>query len=153
MATIKNKSVAPFVLFLPYCYIDELVLVLNTAHWMLSNDQSINQSIKLCFLWFILLVDYVIDCWLKSSERNWSHKTGLVPPLFIDVHVPIQDSGRSCICVLWLLMLSFSTTFYLGFWNCSDTMVFYVFHFMTQQVSIYLKRYCSAGRNNRSASI
>jgi len=39
----------------------------------------------------------------------WAHKTGLTPPLFIEVSVPTQDSERSCICVLWISILPLST--------------------------------------------
>ena len=31
----------------------------------------------------------------------WAHKTILASPLFIEVHVPSQESVRSFLCVLW----------------------------------------------------
>jgi hypothetical protein len=30
----------------------------------------------------------------------WDHIAGLTPPPFIEIHVPRQESERSCICVL-----------------------------------------------------
>jgi hypothetical protein len=38
-------------------------------------------------------------------------KTGITPPLFIDVSVPSQESERSCICVLNRSILPLSTVF------------------------------------------
>jgi hypothetical protein len=61
----------------------------------------------------------------------WAHKTSLIPPLFIEVLVPSQKSKRSCICVLWVSILPLSTIFGLdsGFWNCSESTEYFVFHF------------------------
>ena len=61
----------------------------------------------------------------------WAHKTSLIPPLFIEVLVLSQKSKRSCICVLWVSILPLSTIFGLdsGFWNCSESTVYFVFHF------------------------
>ena len=36
----------------------------------------------------------------------------------------------SCFCVLDLSILSFSMIFSNGFWNCSNSLVFFVFHFI-----------------------
>jgi hypothetical protein len=33
-------------------------------------------------------------------KEVWGHKNSSTLPLFIGVHVPIQESERSCICVL-----------------------------------------------------
>jgi hypothetical protein len=35
-------------------------------------------------------------------KEGWGHKNSSTLPLFIGVHVPIQESERSCICVLWV---------------------------------------------------
>ena len=43
----------------------------------------------------------------------WAHKTSLTPPLFIEVSVPRQESERSCICVLGVLILPVSMGFLL----------------------------------------
>ena len=42
---------------------------------------------KICFIW-------------KTLAWDLSEKTSLTPLLFIEVPVPTQKSGRSCICVL-----------------------------------------------------
>jgi len=65
-------------------------------------------------------------------------KTYLTPPLFIEVSVSSQESERSCIFVLEVSNLSLSTIFHwilelfrqcciFWFWNCSDSVVFFVF--------------------------
>jgi hypothetical protein len=58
-----------------------------------------------------------------------AHKTSLTPPLLIEVSVPSQESKWSCICVrstvlIYILPLS---DFAIGFWNCSDIVVFYYY--------------------------
>ena len=54
------------------------------------------------------------------------HKISLIPPLYIEVSVPSQDSDRSCICVRVLIFASFNG-FSIRFRNCSDSVVFFVF--------------------------
>ena len=62
----------------------------------------------------------------------WDHRTSLTPPLyFIEIAVPNQESGQSCICVLGyrvclftILLFDFGivpTVWY--YWNCSDSVV------------------------------
>jgi hypothetical protein len=46
--------------------------------------------------------------------ENWAHKTSLIPPLIIEVPVPSQESERSCICVLEVLIFTLSTIFLLN---------------------------------------
>ena len=43
------------------------------------------------------------------------HKNSLTPPLFAEVPVPSQESERSCICVLRVLISHISTIFRLDF--------------------------------------
>ena len=58
------------------------------------------------------------------------HKEGrLTQPLIIDVPVPCLESEQSCICVLEVSNLPLSTIFSIGFWKCSNSVVFFVFHF------------------------
>jgi len=52
--------------------------------------------------------------------------TSLTPPLFIEVPVPIQWSGRSCICVLRVLFL-FRFWYLILFRQCG----IFVFHFIS----------------------
>ena len=56
-------------------------------------------------------------CWGVPNRINWvwSHKTILIPSLFIEVPVPIQESERLCICVLGVSILHLSTILKLGF--------------------------------------
>jgi hypothetical protein len=41
----------------------------------------------------------------------YAHETCLIPPLFIEVPVPSQESEMSCICVFEVLILNLSTIF------------------------------------------
>ena len=45
--------------------------------------------------------------------------------------VPSQESERSCICELEVSILSVSNDFSVGFWNRSDCVVLFVYHFVT----------------------
>ena len=45
--------------------------------------------------------------------------------------VPSQESERSCICELEVSILSVSNDFSVGFWNRSDYVVLFVYHFIT----------------------
>lgn len=44
----------------------------------------------------------------------------------MEVPVPSQEDERLCICVVGVLTLSPSV----GFWNCSKSVVYFVFHFI-----------------------
>ena len=61
---------------------------------------------------------------------RFSHKTSLTSPLFIEVPVPSQESGWSCMCVLEVIGIVPFYVFSIGFWNCSDSMVFCAFQFI-----------------------
>ena len=66
--------------------------------------------------------------------KIWTHKTSFTPPLFIEVSALRQDVERSCIWVLGVSILPLSTIFIFNFRivpNCSDSVVFFVFHFIT----------------------
>ena len=57
----------------------------------------------------------------------WVHTTSLTPPpLYNEVHVPSQESNRSCICALGISILTISTICFIEFWNCSDSVVYFV---------------------------
>ena len=49
------------------------------------------------------------DSSISKRGEDWAHKTSLTPPLFIEMPVPIQESERSCICVLGISDLPLST--------------------------------------------
>ena len=58
--------------------------------------------------------------------RGLVHKTSLILPLSIEVSVAIQESGSSCMCVRYIDYASVYD-FFVGFWNCSNRVVFFVF--------------------------
>ena len=47
-------------------------------------------------------------------------------PILIEMPVLNQESELSCICVLGVSILY---DFSIGFWNCSDSVVFFLIHF------------------------
>ena len=72
-----------------------------------------------------------INLWLPTMGLFLSHTFyhfSLTPPLFNRVPVPCQESERPCIiiCVRILDFASFFD-FSIVFWNCSNTVVFFVF--------------------------
>ena len=72
-----------------------------------------------------------INLWLPTMGLFLSHTFyhfSLTPPLFNRVPVPSQESERPCIiiCVRILDFASFFD-FSIVFWNCSNTVVFFVF--------------------------
>ena len=60
----------------------------------------------------------------------WYHETSLSSPLFVEMTVPRQKSKRSCICVLGVSILLPFYNFSIWFWNCSDSVVFFVLFFI-----------------------
>ena len=56
-----------------------------------------------------------------------AQKTHLTPICFVEVSVPSQESERSCICQLVILLLHPFPfyDFYIRFWNCFDVVVFF----------------------------
>jgi hypothetical protein len=51
--------------------------------------------------------------------------------VFVKVPVPSHESETSCICALGISSLPLSSMFLLHrFWNCSNSVVFFVFHFI-----------------------
>ena len=82
--------------------------------------------------------------------KVWANKTSVTPSLFIEVPVPNQQSERSYIMCYWYrfcLFLRFSLGFwncsdsvvfvcFSRFWNCSDSVVFLVFHFNRRKKEI-----------------
>jgi hypothetical protein len=92
--------------------------------------------------WLYVRIDLLLTCRKHlhnhiTSLRGgvWAHKASLTLPLFIEVPVPNQESERSCIWVLGVLIFPLSTIFQLDFrivvtmWyfflNCCDNVVFF----------------------------
>jgi hypothetical protein len=69
--------------------------------------------------------------WLNHVTKNWAHKTDLAPPLVIEESVPCQTIERAYICVLSINFPSVSTIYLLDFLSVSDTVVYFVFHWIT----------------------
>ena len=63
------------------------------------------------------------------TEMGWAHQTSYTPTLLIEVAVISMESKNSLICVLGISILPLPTMLS-GFWNCFDSVVFFVFHFM-----------------------
>jgi len=53
--------------------------------------------------------------------EDCAHKTSLIPPLFIEVLVPSQESEQSCI---WVEVIDFYD-FSIRFCNCFDRVLFF----------------------------
>jgi hypothetical protein len=76
---------------------------------------------------------------ISLKEEVWAHTTSLTPPHLIEVPVQSQESERSCICVLGLSILSLFLRFYYigyGFWNCSEGIVYFIFHFISKYLAL-----------------
>jgi len=54
--------------------------------------------------------------------RFGAHSTSLTPPHYIEVPVPSHENDESSICVLEVF--TFLYEFSIGYWNCSDSVIF-----------------------------
>jgi hypothetical protein len=88
------------------------------------------------------------------------HKTSITSQIFIEVSVSSHASERSCIGVLGVSIVSLSTIYLLDFrtvptvwyilelfrqcgifWNCSDSVVYFAFHFIYRYTLLYVYIY------------
>ena len=74
----------------------------NIIHMIASVSGRI---IILCIMFTIITVlltrgKHFHDSIISLRGEVWAHKTGLSPPLFIEVLILSQESERSCTCVL-----------------------------------------------------
>jgi hypothetical protein len=76
----------------------------------------------------ILLTRDLHDSIISLRGEVWAYQTSLATPLFIEVPVPSQESGWSCMFVLEVSTLSLSTILILDF--AIDPTVWY-FHITT----------------------
>ena len=85
----------------------------------------------------LLMATYLFYCEVKTFCRNndalsvWLRLVLLYMCIHNNVAcntlpLPIKESQRLCICLLGISILYLS----IGFWNCSDNVVFVVFHFI-----------------------
>ena len=58
---------------------------------------------------------YLHDRIISLREKVWAHKTSLTKPFLIEVPVPGQESERSCICMLVVLILPLSMILLMDF--------------------------------------
>ena len=76
-----------------------------------------------CFQLSLIFRIFVLSMWFYVNiPVRFNTSTFL-----IEVPVPIQKSERSCIFVLGVFYLTSLYDFDIRFWNCSDTMVLFVF--------------------------
>jgi len=83
----------------------------------------------LCF-WFSLYGTHLHDHITSLRGEVCAHRSSLTPPFFVEVPDPGQASEQSCICVVGYQFGTYD--FSIGFWNCSDHVVFFVFHFIAK---------------------
>jgi hypothetical protein len=70
---------------------------------------------------------HLYDVIISQRGEVYNHTTSLTPPLFIEVPVPNQINGMSCIYVRGVSNFPFSTVFVAGFKNYSDSVIFLAF--------------------------
>ena len=98
--------------------------VISLERWVWAHNTTIVVSNTYCVVFLFCFsssyVPYVasfLDCPFLIAPLVFSH-VYLIPPHFIEVPVPSQESERSCICMLvvslWLCFYDFS----IGLWNC-----------------------------------
>ena len=68
--------------------------------------------------------------------KVWVHKTNLVPHFFIEVPVSIQKKVSGHVYVLGISILPLYDCS-IGFWNCSDSMIFGFFFVVLLQVLLF----------------
>ena len=71
-----------------------------------------------------LWAKHVDDCIISLRLEVLAHTTSLAPPHFIEVLLSRQICKRLCICVIGVSVCLFLRFCFIGFWNCSDSMIF-----------------------------
>lgn len=79
----------------------------------------------------LILITFVHTLQLYTNLMHLTHETSLTPSLFIQL--PMSSQERICVRGI---DLHFSTIFGIGFLNCSDSVGFFVCHF----IHMYLER-------------
>ena len=90
------------------------------GHLTLDNNQSINNLVNISFVktriitgWSLTCGKYLHDTIMLLRWEVWGYS--LTPLLFIEVPVPSQESGWSCISVLGLSLLALYTVMIFDF--------------------------------------
>ena len=79
---------------------------------------------------YVLYVASFLDCPFLIAPLVFSH-VYLIPPHFIEVAVPSQESERSCIYMLVVSLWLCFYDFLIGLWTVSGSVVFVCFKFIT----------------------
>ena len=104
----------------------------STSHWQTFCHIITKCCIKYTSPWVgikITKLGHVCLLSLSNIYRIWVYKLSLTLPLFIEVPVPIQESERSCIYVLGVLILSFSTMLIFDF-GTVPTVWYFLFYML-----------------------
>jgi hypothetical protein len=67
--------------------------------------------------------NHLYDCIISLKEVLWAHQTSLTPSLFIEVPVLKPGKWVYILCVLGVSILPIVYHFWVGFWNCSDSVI------------------------------
>ena len=108
--------------------------------------------VHLCFLWcsccsifsflsislyIIIICIILLTCGIhfrgyiiSLKGAAWAHKISLTPPLFIEV--PVLSSEVMHVCVNGV-DFTFFYDFDIWFWNCSESVVFFILHFVDRR--------------------
>ena len=73
---------------------------------------------------------HVHDGIISLREEVWAHKTSLIQPPLIEVSVPNQEHGPSCICLLVISILLLFTILIFDLGIVPTVWYLFVFHFI-----------------------
>ena len=97
----------------------------------------------ICEGWYFTHTWNAFTWLLHFTKRDvLAHTTSLTLPLFIKVSVQSQESVRSCICVLGVSTLPFSTILIFDF-RISTVWYFFVFHFIHNILVMFTMKNCN----------
>ena len=97
----------------------------------------------------LYLVSVLVGLSKTSLDHNqFTEKASLCPYIYLvyphhtEVSLPRQWSERSCICVLGFIDFASFYDFDMWFWNCSDSVVFFVSLFYCRLIEANCDVYC-----------
>ena len=94
----------------------------------LSSGQAAKINIMLfmsSYRLYLILYYLTPKCWNRKHHFTKQKTSLTLPLLFIKVSVPSPESVLSCICGLGVSILPLFYDFFIGFWNCVDSLVFF----------------------------
>ena len=89
-----------------------------TLFEMPTKNAKYTDAVSQLSFYLYVCVKHLHNLIISLRRQVWAHKNSLTLPLLIEVPVPSQESKQSCICVRGI-------NFLIGFWNCSDSVVFF----------------------------